>query len=90
MGVTRLVPGLGPLRSVASRGLFGWSESLDGRQTFYGLVPDGNAFVTLNPLDGNRVTVPVVDNVYIVSPPGRVRTGEFLDAAGNPDVRSLV
>lgn len=79
----------GPAESVASRGLSGWSESLEVRQTFYGLVPDGNQDVTLNLLDGEILIVPVVENVFVVSPPGRVRSVEFLNAAGMPDIRAL-
>ena len=77
----------GPVETVALRGLFGWSISLEGVETYYGLVPDGNPHVTLTLADGRRVAVAVVDNVFIVRPSAQIRTVEFLDAAGNPDSR---
>jgi hypothetical protein len=57
----------GPAESVALRGLFGCSESLEGQQALYGLVPDGSLFVRLNLLDGRSPRVRVVQNVYIIS-----------------------
>lgn len=79
----------GPIELVASRGPFGWSESLEGQQTFYGLVPDVNSEVTLNLLDGSTLIVPVVENVFIVSPPGVVRSLAFLTAGSERFIRAL-
>lgn len=79
----------GPIESVGSRGLFGWSESLEGQKTFYGLVPDGSPDVTLTLLDGGTFLVAVFENVFIVSPPRPVRAVDFLDAAGERDSRRL-
>ena len=74
---------------VASRGLFGWSESLEGQQTLYGLVPDVNSEVILDLLDGSTLIVPVVENVFIVSLPGVVRSLAFPTARGDRFIRSL-
>ena len=58
----------GPVESVARLGLFGWTESLEGIETYYGLIPDGNATVVLTLLDGSRIEVSVIDNVLIARP----------------------
>jgi hypothetical protein len=77
----------GPVEHVAVRGLFGWSVSLEGVETYYGLVPDGNPRVTFTLADGNRAAVAVIDNVFIAPPPGQVRTVELRDADGSRTTR---
>ena len=80
----------GPVESVAAGGLCAWTEALDGvHQTLYGLVPDGNYFVTVKLVNGERVTVPVVENVYIFRSAVRLDSVEFVNAAGEKDLRAL-
>ncbi len=80
----------GPVESVALRGLCAWTEALDGlHQTLYGLVPDGNDFVTVNLEDGETATVLVVENLYSFASAARMRSVQFIDAAGESDLRSL-
>jgi hypothetical protein len=78
----------GPVEAVALRGLFGWSISLTGAETYYGLVPDGNEIVRMTLIDGTRSTARVVENVFIAQPGRSVSTIQFRDADGNPDTRS--
>lgn len=77
----------GRVESVGMRGLFGWSVSLEGVETYCGLVPDGNESVALTLIDGKRLTVPIIQNVFVTQPVGHVRTVEFRDGAGKLDLR---
>ena len=80
----------GPVESVASRGLCARSEALDGlHQTLYGLVPAGNDVVTVELVNGERVIVPVVENVYIFISAVRLDSVEFVNAAGEKELRAL-
>ncbi len=80
----------GPVKAVASRGPCDWTEALDGlHQTLYGLVPDGNDFVTVKLLNGDSVIVSVVENVYIFKSVVRLDSVEFVNAAGEKDLRPL-
>ena len=72
----------GPVESVASRGLWGLNEDLEGRRSLYGLVPDGNPVVGLDLRDGGHLTAPVVEGVVIIRDIERINTIEFLDATG--------
>lgn len=78
----------GPAESVVVRGLLGWSVSLEGVETYYGLVPDGNHSVAMTLIDGTRSSVAVVENVFIAQPADRVRSVEFRDGNGNQDIRA--
>jgi hypothetical protein len=73
----------GSAESVASRGLWGLSEDLEGRRSLCGLVADGNPVVGLDLRDGGRLTVPVVEGVVIATEIERINAIEFLDAAGD-------
>lgn len=77
----------GPAELVGTRGLLGWSVSLEDVETYYGLVPDGNDSVALTFTDRRRLTVPIIQNVFITQPVGHVRTVEFRDSTGKLDVR---
>lgn len=70
------------METVSLRGLFGWTESLEGVHTYYGLVPDGNHSVLLTLLDRGSTEALVVDNVFIARPPMPVASVEFQDTRG--------
>jgi hypothetical protein len=70
--------GCSDLSEVLSKGLI-----VGGSQTF-GLVADGNPTVTVCMTSGRRVTVPVKDNVFYWTFPGRPGTIYFKNAFGKP------
>lgn len=45
--------------SVSIRGVLGWSGSLDGIETYYGLVPDASESIGMTLIGGNRLAVSV-------------------------------
>jgi hypothetical protein len=61
--------------------------SLEGIETYYGLVPDGNESVAMTLIDGKRLTVPIIQNVFITQPVGQVRTMGFRDGTGKLGIR---
>lgn len=70
---------------VAQNGI--WFTEGDGTtETLVGLVPDGNATVTVNKWDGTSITVPAAHNVFSASTPSSDRfTGyELRTGAGSP------
>jgi hypothetical protein len=68
--------------SVVGGELFGFFD-VDPRLV-YGMAPDGNRTVTALLRGGSRLTVPVIDNVYVVHAPQPI-TGVLLrNAAGRP------
>lgn len=78
----------GPVESVARDGLFGWSVSLDGIETYCGLVPDGNDRVELTLIDQTCLVAPVVENVFVARPKRSVRTLLLRDVCGQPARKS--
>jgi hypothetical protein len=73
----------GPVEPVARRGLLGWTVSLEGIETYYGLVPDGNDTVEMHLADGSQLAISVVQNVFIAQPDSIPLTVELLDSAGD-------
>ena len=53
-----------------------------GTYTLYGLVPDGNASVTISLVDGASFSAPVKDNVYSIQVPGPPAAISDVDADG--------
>ncbi len=52
-----------------------------GGKTVYGLAPDGNSKVTVHDAAGNSESVPVVQNVYVISKVG-VQSVQLTDGTG--------
>jgi hypothetical protein len=77
----------GPVQTVAQSGLFGWTESLDGVDTYYGLIPGGGQSALLSLADGHSIEIPVRDNVFIARLEARVVALEFRDGSGQLVVR---
>jgi hypothetical protein len=78
------------LTSRNAAGFVGGATFAGRQETISGLVPDGNATVTLVLAEGGHETAPVVDhNVYEATVPGRVVAIISRDAAGRVERRSL-
>jgi hypothetical protein len=79
----------GMLTSRDSTGFIGPGANGVGHQTLSGLVPDGNPTVTLVLADGTHKTVPVVDNVWETTLPGRIVAIINRNVVGQIERRSL-
>jgi hypothetical protein len=73
----------GLTESICSGGLWGLMESLEGRRSLCGLVPDGNTCVRLQLRAGGTRSLPTVEGGVVIDEIELIRAVDFFDAFGS-------
>jgi hypothetical protein len=87
VGATGRASWCASLDSVARTGIWGLNEDLAGRQSMWGLVPDGNDGVTVALVTGETRTVLATEGVVVINGIKPGQRIEYLDAAGQPHLQ---